>query len=178
MRNDFFKFPRGTKVEFILSLNRIFDNLVFTGEIDHYLKKPGWQTVRQGNRVKNYPVSIVHIHIDDGREFTVDTDCIKTKPTQTMVNRVNERAEKAIIAKEKPVEKPKAEKTPRRREAPPFKMRDVIGKALTWTYIASKNSKKFHEVGSTTAKRITAENAVKFHTKKEAEASGRTYAGK
>lgn len=183
MRTDFFRFPRGAEVEFILTRNRIFDNLVLTGKIDHYIKKPGWQTVRQGNQVKNYPVNLVYIRVNAEKLFTVDVDCIKTRPTQEMVDKVNERAEKAIMDKEKPVEKRR--ETPKKpagsfmlRRAPAFKMRDAIGKAIAWTYIASKNSKKFHEIGSTTAKRIIPENAVKFHTKKQAESSGRTYAGK
>lgn len=179
MRNDFFKFPQGTEVEFILSRNRLFDNLILKGKVDHYSKKFGWQTVRQNKRVKNYPVNLVHIHTDGGREFTVDVDCIKTKPTQAMVNKVNERAERAILDKERPVEKPK-ERLHKRQEAPAFrfKMRDAVGSALTWAYIASKNSKKFHSITSPIAKRITTENVVKFFTKKEAEASGRSYVGK
>lgn len=178
MRNDFFKFSPGTEVEFILTRNRKFDNLVLKGVVDFYFKKPGWQTVRQGDQVRNYPVNLVHVHTRN-TEFTVDVDCIITKPTQAMVDKVNERAERAIMIKERPVKKAR-ERTHTRQESPvsTFKLGDVIGKSLAWTYIASINSKKFHDINSPIAKRITTENAVKFHTKKGAEASGRTYAGK
>lgn len=173
MRNDFFKFPKGTLVEFLLSRNRLFGNLCLEGKISYYFQKTGWQTVKQGTQVKNYPVSLVHIHTNDGKEFTIDVDCVKTKPTQAMVDEVNGRAEKAVVAKKKPIERQQ-----RRYGAPPFKMADAIGKAFAQTYIASKNSKKFHAIGSPTAKRIANKNAVKFFTKDAAEKSGRTYAGK
>ena len=169
MDNSIFQFPLGTKVEFTLSRNRMFDNAVLEGKVTHYFKRPGQQTVLQNKRVKFYPVDTVQIKTKS-REFRVDIDCIITKPTQAMVNEVNRLAEEAIRAKERIKVKPK-----KRREGT-FKFRDVATKKVMWLYVASKSSKIFHDANSPTVKRISANNAVFFKSKKEAEASGRTHA--
>ena len=173
MYNNIFQFPLGTKVEFTLSRNKMFDNVVLEGKVVHYFKRPGQQTVLQNKRVKFYPVDTVHIETKSG-EFRVDIDCIITKPTQAMVNKINKLAKEAIRAKESVKVKPK-----KRREGT-FKLRDGVtiiqSKDITWLYVASKSSKIFHDIESTTAKRISTKNAVFFKSKKEAEASGRTHA--
>jgi len=168
MNNDIFRFPLGTEVEFTLSRNRIFDNIVLQGKIIHYFRKSGQQTVLQNRRIKSYPVDMVQIKTSSG-EFRVDVDCIKTKPTQAMVNEVNKLAEAAIKAKEKVTTKKKPKEGT-------FKLRDVVKKKALWLYVASKNSKIFHKADSPIVKRISANNAVFFKSKKEAEVSGRTYA--
>lgn len=170
MFHDFFKFQHRTEVEFILTRNRMFDRLVLKGTIANYLRNPYYQTVRQGKEVKHYPVNLVCVRAEDDRTFTIDVDCIITKPNQAMLDKINERAEKAVkVMEKKEVEIPKAKA---------FKLGDVARQTLVWAYIASKNSKKFHNIESSIAKRIAAENMVKFKSKTEAEASGRTYAGK
>jgi len=174
MNNTIFQFPIGTKVEFILTRNKIFDNLVLNGEVTHYFRRPGQQTVLQHKQIKSYPVDLVSIKTKSS-EFRVDADCIITKPTQAMVNEINRLAEEAIKAKEKTVKvKPKRE----HKDKTTFKLGDsaTIIKHIPWLYMASKSSKLFHDVGSTTAKRISAKNQIFFTGKKEAEASGRTYA--
>jgi len=173
MFHDFFKFQHGTEVEFTLSRNRMFDRLVLKGTIANYLRDPYYQTVRRDKEVKHYPVSLVCVRVEDGSTFTIDVDCIITKPNQAMLDKINERAEKAVKVMEK-----KEVKIPKATEVPAFKLGEVARQTLIWTYIASKNSKKFHNIDSSIAKRITTENAVRFKSKAEAKASGRTYAGK
>jgi hypothetical protein len=175
MYNNIFQFPLGTEVEFTLSRNRIFDNAVLEGKVTHYFKRPGQQTVLQNKRVKFYPVDTVQIETKSGG-FKVDVDCIITKPTQAMINEVNRLAEEAIKAKEKKTiilgkdEIKKHEGT--------FKLADsaTITKKIILPYIASKNSKIFHDNKLSTAKRISAKNAVFFKNRAAAEASGRTHA--
>jgi len=184
MYQDFFKFPLGIEVELTLSRNRIFDNLILTGKVRHYFRKPGWQTVLQNKEVKYYPVSLVQIELEHGK-VTVDVDCILTKPTKEIIDEVDRRA-----AAEKHAEEVKAGKTKERQ--PKGKgyvspVHNVVTTSLrvkiraaeqAWLYVASKNSKIFHDVDSTMAKRIATENLVKFKDKAKAKASGRTYAGK
>ena len=170
MDNNIFQFPLGTKVEFTLSRNRMFDNAVLEGKVTHYFKRPGQQTVLQNKRVKFYPVDTVQIKTKSG-EFKVDIDCIITKPTQAMVNEVNRLAEEAIKAKEKVVKI-----RPKKEHKSMFKLGDVATKKPMWLYMASKNSKIFHNANSPIVKRISANNTVSFKSKKEAEASGRTHA--
>jgi len=176
MDNTIFQFPLGTEVEFTLSKNKMFDHLVLKGAVTHYFRRSGHQTVLQHKEIKSYPVDVVQIKTKSGG-FRVDVDCIVTKPTQAMINEVNKLAEEAIKAKEKVV-KPK----PKRgyKDNIIFKLGDsaniIKPKAVPWLYVASKSSKIFHDVNSTTAKRISAKNAVFFQNENEAEASGRTYA--
>jgi len=187
MYQDFFKFPLGIDVELTLSRNKIFDSLVLTGKVRHYFRKPGWQTVLQNKEVKYYPVSLVEIELKYGN-VVVDVDCIITRPTKEMIDEVDRQAAAAEHA-----EKVKAGKT---METAHFKQRPTtrvrasaiplttsLGVKIraaeqAWLYVASKNSKIFHNAGSTMAKRIATENLVKFKDKAKAKASGRTYAGK
>jgi len=177
MDSNIFQFPLGTEVEFTLSRNRIFDNAVLKGKITHYFRRPGQQTVLQNRKVKSYPVDAVQIKTKSG-EFRVDVDCILTKPTQAMVNEVNRLAEKAVRAKEKKTIVLGKDEIKKREHT--FKLRDsaniIKPKTITWLYVASKNSKIFHNADSPIVKRISANNAVFFKSKKEAEVSGRTYA--
>jgi len=179
MNNTIFQFPIGTEVEFILSRNKIFENAVLKGTVDHYFRKPGRQTVLQHKETKSYPVNLVHIKAKSG-EFRVDVDCIVTKPTQDMINEVNKLAEEAIKAKEQVVKKDNHRPKREHKRDTPFKLGDsaniIKTKAITWLYIASKSSKIFHDVDSTTAKRISAKNAVFFKDEAEAVASGRIHA--
>jgi len=192
MDNTIFQFPLGTEVEFTLSKNRMFDRLVLKGVVIHYFRRPGHQTVLQHREinkgvggaiatgyekeVKSYPVDVVQINTKSGG-FRVDVDCIITKPTQAMINEVNRLAEEVIKAKEKVV-KPK----PKRgyKDNIIFKLGDsaniIKPKAVPWLYVASKSSKIFHDVDSPIAKRISANNAVFFKSKEEAEVDGRIYA--
>ena len=178
MDNTVFQFPLGTEVEFTLSKNRMFDDAILKGTVDHYFKKHGQQTVLQNKEVKAYPVNLVNIKTKSGK-FRVDVDCIITKPTQAMIDELNKLAEDAIKAKEKKV-KPKSKRE--YRVSTTFKLGDLANvikiktKAVTWLYVASKSSKIFHNVNSVTAKRISAKNAVFFKNEAEAVASGRTHA--
>ena len=139
MNNTIFQFPIGTEVEFILSRNKIFENAVLKGTVDHYFRKPGRQTV----------LNLVHIKAKSG-EFRVDVDCIVTKPTQDMINEVNKLAEEAIKAKEQVVKKDNHRPKREHKRDTPFKLGDsaniIKTKAITWLYIASKSSKIFHDV--------------------------------
>lgn len=192
MFQDFFKFPLGTEVELTLSRNKIFDNLVLTGKVHHYFRKPGWQTVLQHKEVKHYPVSLVEVELEHGK-VTVDVDCILTKPTQELIDEIDRQAKDAEYAEKAKAEKPmetahfKQRSTTRTRvSAIPLttslgaKIREaeLDTPVIAWLYVASKNSKVFHGTDSTMAKRISDGNLVKFKDKVEAEASGRTYAGK
>ena len=175
MDNTVFQFSIGTEVEFTLSKNRIFDNAVLKGVVTHYFRKPGQQTVLQNREVKVYPVNLVNIKTKSG-ELRVDVDCIITKPTQAMINEINRLAEDAIKAKEKKtIVLGKGEVKKREHK---FKLADsaTIIKKIMLPYIASKNSKIFHDASLSNVKRISAKNAVFFKSRAEAEASGRTHA--
>lgn len=190
MFQDFFKFPLGTEVELTLSRNRIFDNLVLKGVVLHYFQRPGWQTVLQNKKVKHYPVSLVQVETEYGK-LVVDVDCIITKPTQKMIDEADRIAEAINMEKAKAQLK-KSERPRKRRDyipaytapAPTTCLGDKMAtaginlSAITWLYVASKNSKVFHNADSSMAKRIADGNLVKFKDKAEAEASGRKYAGK
>jgi len=179
MDNTIFQFPLGTEVEFTLSKNRIFDNAILKGTVDHYFRKSGQQTVLQNKEVKAYPVNLVHIKTKSGG-FRVDVDCITTRPTQAMINEVNRLAEEAIKAKEEVINKNKPKPKKEYKDTTTFKLGDaatiIKPKNVPWLYIASKSSKIFHDVDSTTAKRISSKNAIFFQNENEAKASGRTYA--
>jgi len=176
MDDTVFQFPLGTEVEFTLSKNKIFNDAVLKGVVTHYFKKPGRQTVLQHKEIKSYPVNVVHIETKSGG-FRVDVDCITTKPTQAMVDEINKLTKSAAKAGEKAV-KPESKKKYKNNNA--FKLGELANitklKTVTWPYVASKNSKIFHNASSTTAKRISIKNRVFFTNKEEAEASGRTYA--
>lgn len=176
MDSTIFQFPLGTEVEFTLSKNRMFDNAVLKGVVTHYFRKSGQQTVLQHKDIKSYPVNVVQIETKSGG-FRVDVDCITTRPTQAMINEVNRLAEEAIKAKEKVV---KDKLVPKVKFKHTFKLGEsaniIKPKNIPWLYVASKSSKIFHDVNSTTAKRISAKNAIFFQNENEAEASGRTYA--
>jgi len=184
MYNEFFKFPLGTEVELTLSRNRMFDNLVLKGKVSHYFRKPGWQTVLQDKEVKHYPVNLVEVELGQGK-ITVDVDCIITKPTQELIDEIDRQAAAAAHAEKVKTESPKEKRPAAKSHIDRAPLTTSLGDklveaklAFAWMYVASKNSKLFHSIGSVSAKRISDDNLVQFKSKAEAEASGRTYAGK